>query len=121
MHNWRRLWEFPTKLWFSRDSRIGKTSEGRSGDHAESGSVGSFRETAIEGNPVNLAYINGGTVPKNHTDAGTVLVFENHIDEVTLIPKNHVDDETIHVRTGMLTEVQIPQKSDVPTTQPWTP
>ena len=40
-HNWRRLWGSPTKLWFNRDSRIGKMFEGRSGEHAKSGFVGS--------------------------------------------------------------------------------
>ena len=44
MHNnWHRLWESPIKLWFGKDSRKGKMSEGCSGDHAESGSVGSSR------------------------------------------------------------------------------
>ena len=43
MHNWRRLWESPIKPWFGRDSSKGKMSEGRSGDHAESRSVGSSR------------------------------------------------------------------------------
>ena len=42
-HNWRCLWGSPTKLWFNRDSRTGKMSEGRSGEHAESGSVRSSR------------------------------------------------------------------------------
>ena len=40
-HKWHRLLESSIKLWFDRDSRTGKMSEGRSGDHTESGSVGS--------------------------------------------------------------------------------
>ena len=87
----------------------------------------------MEGNPVNLAHTNVETVPKNladigvdliledHADVGTVLVLKNRVDKVTLIPKNHVGDEIVHVRTGMLTGVQIPQRSNVPTTQLWTP
>ena len=27
-HNWRRLWESPTKLWFDKDSRMGKCLKG---------------------------------------------------------------------------------------------
>ena len=89
--------------------------------------------TVMEGNPVNPARVNAETIPKSptdtgvililedHADAGTVLVIENRVDKVTLIPEDHADDETIHVRTGMLTGVQIPQKSNVPTTQLWTP
>ena len=42
-HNWRRLWGSPTKLWFGRDSSKGKISEGCSGDHVESRSIGSSR------------------------------------------------------------------------------
>ena len=41
MHNWRHLWESPIKLWFGKDSSKGKMLEGRSGDNAKSGSVGS--------------------------------------------------------------------------------
>ena len=89
--------------------------------------------TVMEGNPVNPARVNAKTIPKSpadtgvililedHADAGTVLVIENRVDKVTLIPEDHADDETIHVRTGMLTGVQIPHKSNVPTTQLWTP
>ena len=64
----------------------------------------------MEGNPVNLAHANAETITENPADA-----------RVTLILEDHADDETIHVRTGMLTGVQIPQKSNVPTTQLWTP
>ena len=72
----------------------------------------------MEGNPTDV-----GVAPilEDHVNTGTVLVLENHADKVTFIPKNHVDDETVHVRTGILTEVQIPQKSNVLTTQLWTP
>ena len=89
--------------------------------------------TVMEGNPVNLAHVHTKIVPENHADARVapiledhvdveaVLVLENHVDEITLIPENHVDDGIVHVRTGMLTGVQIPQNSDVPTTQLWTP
>ena len=87
----------------------------------------------MEGNPVNLAHANAETITENpvdarvtliledHADAGTVLVLENRVDKVNLIPKNHVNDGTVHVHTSMPTEVQIPQRSDVPTTQLWTP
>ena len=92
-----------------------------------------MRGIAMEGNPVNLAHVNDRTVPKNHTgarldpiledhvDAGTVLVLENHVNEVTLIPKNHVNEETVHVRMGMLTEVWTLPKSNGPTTLLWMP
>ena len=87
----------------------------------------------MEGNPTNLAQANTETVPKNPTDVGvalvledhddarTVLVLENRVDKVTIIPENHAGDWTVHVRISMLTGVQIPQKSNIPTTQLWTP
>ena len=83
----------------------------------------------MEGNPVNLAHSNAETIPKNlantgvafiledHTDAGTILVLENCVNKVTLILENHTSDGAVHVRTGMLIGVQIPQRSNVPTTQ----
>ena len=89
--------------------------------------------TVMEGNPVNPSRVNAKTIPKSPTDArvililedhanaGTVLVIKNRVDKFTLIPEDHADDETIHVRTSMLTGVQSPQKSNVPTTQLWTP
>ena len=77
--------------------------------------------TVMEGNQVNLAHFNAKTIPKNPVDAGVVPIFEDHADEVTFIPESHVDDEIIHVRMGMLTRVHIPQRSDVPITQLWTP
>ena len=84
--------------------------------------------TVMEGNPVNLARVNAETIPKSlvdagvvliledHADVGIVLVLENRVDKVTHIPEDHADNETVHIRTGMLTGVQIPQKSNVPTT-----
>ena len=83
----------------ARDRRQRRDQDNREGEMIMLGIV-------IEGNPVNLAYANDGTIPKNHTDAGTVLVLENHIDEVTFIPKNHVDKEIVHICMGMLTEVR---------------
>ena len=71
----------------------------------------------MEGNLVNPAYANDGTILENHADAGldpiledyvdveTVPTIGNHVDEVTFIPKNHIDKETVHIRTSMLTEV----------------
>ena len=75
----------------------------------------------MEGNPVNPAHVNDGTVLENHAVAGTVPVLGNHVDEVTLIPRNHVDEETIHIRTGMLTEVRTLSKSNGPTMLLWMP
>ena len=87
----------------------------------------------MEGNPVNLACVNAEIIPKSpanervvliledHVDVGTVLILENHVDKVALTPEDHADVETIHVCTNILTGVQIPQKSIVPTTQLWTP
>ena len=89
----------------------------------------------VKGDPVNLDHVHTEIVPihknhddaevtlilEDHADAGTVLVLENRVDKVNLIPKNHVNDGTVHVHTSMPTEVQIPQRSDVPTTQLWTP
>ena len=84
--------------------------------------------TVMEGNLVNLAHANVETVAKSladvgvvliledHADVGIVLVLENRVDKVTHIPEDHADNETVHIRTGMLTGVQIPQKSNVPTT-----
>ena len=89
--------------------------------------------TVMEGNPVNLACVNAEIIPKSpanarvvliledHVDVGTVLILENHVDKVALTPEDHADDETIHVRINILTGVQIPQKSIIPTTQLWTP
>ena len=89
--------------------------------------------TVMEGNPVNLACVNAEIIPKSpanervvliledHVDVGTVLILENHVDKVALTPEDHADVETIHVCTNILTGVQIPQKSIVPTTQLWTP
>ena len=87
----------------------------------------------MEVNPVNLAYANVETIPKSlvdagvalilkdHTNAGTVLALENRVDKVTFILENHADEGTVHIHTGMLTGVQIPRKSNVPTMQLWTP
>ena len=89
--------------------------------------------TVMEGNPVNLACVNAEIIPnspantrvvlilEDHVDARTVLILENHIDKVALTPEDHADNETIHIRINILTGVQIPQKSIIPTTQLWTP
>ena len=90
--------------------------------------------TVMDGNLVNLAHVNAETVPENHADAGiapipkdhvdagTVLTLESHVDAGTILAlENHVNDKTVHVHTGMLTRVQTPQRSDIPTTQLWTP
>lgn len=81
--------------------------------------------TVMEGNPVNPTHVHADArvapIPKDHIDAGAVLALEDHVNKVTLILENHVDDKTIHVCMGMLTEVQIPQRSDVPTTHLWMP
>ena len=87
----------------------------------------------MEGNPVNLAHANDGTIlenhadvgldpiPKDHVDAETVPALGNHVDEVTLIPKNHVDKENIHIRMGMLTKVQTLPRIKGFTTLLWMP
>ena len=74
------------------------------------------RGAAMEGNPVNLALTNDGTVHENRADFGldpipeghvgteTVTALGNCIDEVTLILENHIDKETVRIRTDMLTE-----------------
>ena len=76
----------------------------------------------MEADPVNLAHIHAEIVPihENHVDARTILIWANHVDaKVTHIPENLVDNRIIHVHASMLTGVQIPQRSDVPTTQLW--
>ena len=75
----------------------------------------------MEGNLVNLAHFNAKTVPENSADAGVTPIFKDHANKVTLIPGSHVDDEIVHVCMGMLTRVHIPQRSDVPIMQLWTP
>ena len=63
----------------------------------------------MEGNPVNPAHANDGTVPENRANArlnpipedhvGTKIIpaLGNHVDEVTLILKNHVNKGTVHI------------------------
>ena len=71
------------------------------------------------GNSTNPAYVHVGIVPvhKNHADAEVTLIPENHVDAgIVLILKNRIDVGIIQVRAGIRTGVQIPQRSDVPTT-----
>ena len=87
----------------------------------------------MEGNPVNLAYTNGGIILKNHTDAGldpipedhvdvgTVPTLGNHIGEVTLIPKNHIYKETVHAHMSMLIKVRTLLRIKGLTTLLWMP
>ena len=66
----------------------------------------------------NPAHVHVGIVPvhKNHADAEVNFIPENHVNVGTvLIFENRVNVGTIHVHASMLTEVQIPQRSDVPT------
>ena len=86
----------------------------------------------MEGNPVNSAHANDGTVPENRADAGldpipedhvgteTAPALGNHVNQVTHILKNHVDKETVH-STGMLTEVQTLLRIKGLTTLLWMP
>ena len=87
----------------------------------------------MEGNPVNPAHANDGTVPENRADAGLNPIPEDHVNteivpalgnrvnEVTLILKNHVDKGTVHIRTGMLTEVRTLPRIKGLTMLPWMP
>ena len=88
---------------------------------------------AMEGNPVNPAHANDGTVsenhadarlnpiPEDHVDAETIPTLGNHINEVTFIPKNHVDKEIVHICMGMLTEVRTLPRIKGLTTLLWMP
>ena len=70
----------------------------------------------MEGNPVNPALANNGTVPENWANAGLDPIPEGHVgtetvpalrnltDEVTFILENHVDKEIVRIQTDMLTE-----------------
>ena len=72
----------------------------------------------MEGNPVNPAHVNDGTVPENRVDSRLDPILEDHVGteivpalgnrvhEVILILKNHVNKRIVHIRTGILTEVQ---------------
>ena len=91
-------------------------------------------EVNVGGNPTNPVHVHAEIVPvhKNHADTEATLIPENHVDTGTIhTPKNHINAGTVlilenrvdvmivHVRTGMLTEVQIPQRSDGPITSLW--
>ena len=77
-------------------------------------------EIGVGEDPTNPAHVHVGIVPvhKNHADAEVNFIPENHVNVGTvLIFENRVNVGTIHVHASMLTEVQIPQRSDVPTMQ----
>ena len=60
--------------------------------------------------PINPVPVDVGIapIPKSHVNTGTVPILESR-----------VNTGTIHIHTSMLTEVQIPQRSDVPTMLLW--
>ena len=65
------------------------------------------RETDVRRDPISLVPVHVGIVPihKNHVNAGTVPILESSVDV-----------GTVPFHTDMLTGVQVPQRSDDPTT-----